>query len=122
MPDRLYHNPRCSKSREALALLRARGVEPQLVLYLETPPDAATIEALLAKLDAEPTALLREGEPEYAALGLGRRPLDAQAVAAAIAALPRLLQRPVFERDGRAVVGRPPERVLDLLGAGARRR
>ena len=115
MPTRLYHNPRCSKSREALALLRARGIEPELVLYLETPPGREELSALLAMLADDPGTLLREGEPEYAALGLGGQVLDADAVAGAIAAHPRLLQRPVFEHGGRAVVGRPPERVLDLL-------
>ena len=115
MPTRLYHNPRCSKSREALALLRARAVEPELVLYLDTPLDRVAVRALIDKLADEPRALLRDGEAEFAALGLGARELDADGVAEAIAAHPRLLQRPVFELGGCAVIGRPPERVLELL-------
>ena len=117
MQCRLFHNPRCSKSREALALLRARGIEPELVPYLDSPPDRDTLLALLGKLDGEPRTLLREAEPEFAALALAARELTGDAVADAIATHPRLLQRPVFECGDRAVVARPPERVLELLPA-----
>ncbi|WP_411831875.1 arsenate reductase (glutaredoxin) [Pseudoxanthomonas mexicana] len=110
-----YHNPRCSKSREALALLAARGVQPHLVAYLEQPPDTGELRALLALLDLPARALLRTGEPEYAALGLDDAALDEDALIAAMAAHPRLIERPIFVRRGRAVIGRPPERVLDLL-------
>ena len=112
---RLYHNTRCSKSRAALDLLQARGIEPELVYYLETPPDEAHIRSLLRMLGLPARALLRTGEPEFAALGLGDAVLDDDALVAAMAAHPNLIERPVFVHGGRAVVGRPPERVLELL-------
>ncbi|WP_149193967.1 arsenate reductase (glutaredoxin) [Luteimonas suaedae] len=112
----LYHNPRCSKSRSALALLQARGVEPRIVPYLEQPPDAAALQALLRQLDLRPRALLRTGEAEYVELGLADPALDEDAIIAAMAAHPRLIERPIFVHGDRAVIGRPPERVLELLG------
>ncbi|RDZ28336.1 arsenate reductase (glutaredoxin) [Lysobacter silvisoli] len=112
---RLYHNPGCSKSRGALELLRERGLEPELVSYLDTPPDAAELRALLRLLDLPARALLRSGEPEYAQLGLDDPALDEAALIAAMAAHPRLIERPIFIHGDRAVVGRPPERVLELL-------
>lgn len=112
---RLFHNTRCSKSRGALELLRERGIEPELVFYLDTPPDAAQLRELLGLLGLPARALLRTGEPEYAALGLADASLGDDALIAAMAAHPRLIERPVFEHGGRAVVARPPERVLELL-------
>lgn len=111
----LYHNPRCSKSRQALELLEARGAAPVVVRYLETPPDAATLRELLRALGLPARALLRTGEEEYAALGLANPALDDEALIAAMVAHPRLIERPVAVRDGRAVIGRPPETVLELL-------
>jgi len=110
----LFHNARCSKSRQALALLEARGIEPEVVEYLKKPPSAAAVEALLAKLGGPPSALLRRSEAEYAALGLSPAS-SAREVAEAIAAHPILLERPVLVVGDRAVIGRPPERVLELL-------
>ena len=112
---RLYHNSRCSKSRAALDLLQARGIEPDLVYYLETPPDEAQIRSLLRMLGLPARSLLRAGEPEFAELGLGDPSLGEDALVAAMAAHPKLIERPVFVRGGRAVIGRPPERVLELL-------
>lgn len=109
------HNPRCSKSREALALLQSRGVQPQVVLYLETPLDAAAISQLLVALDIPARELLRRGEEEFARLGLGDPALGEDVLIQAMAAHPRLIERPVYVRGGRAVIGRPPERVLELL-------
>ncbi|MEI2455630.1 arsenate reductase (glutaredoxin) [Lysobacter firmicutimachus] len=114
-PTRLYHNPRCSKSRGALELLRERGLEPALVTYLDSPPDAAQLRALLGLLGLSARELLRSGEDEYRELGLGNPSLDDAALIAAMAAHPRLIERPIFVHAGRAVVGRPPERVLELL-------
>lgn len=111
----LYHNPRCSKSRQALELLEARGETPVVVRYLETPPDATTLRRLLQALGLPARALLRSGEEEYTTLGLDNPGLDEEALIAAMVAHPRLIERPVAIRDGRAVVGRPPERVLELL-------
>lgn len=116
-PTRLFHNARCSKSRAALELLRARGIEPELVFYLETPPDAAQLRELLAMLGVPARALLRTGEPEYAELGLDDPQVGDARLIAAMAAHPRLIERPVFMHGGRAVIGRPPERVLELLDA-----
>lgn len=111
----IYHNPRCSKSRQALELLEARGLRPVVVRYLETPPDAATLRSLLQALGLPARALLRTGEEEYQALGLADPALDDAALIAAMVAHPRLIERPVVVNATRAVIGRPPEKVLELL-------
>jgi arsenate reductase len=111
----LYHNPRCSKSRAALELLRNHGVEPALVLYLETPPDRQALGDIKRALGIPARQMLRTGEPEYAQLNLDDHNLDDEQLLDAIAEHPRLLERPVAVSQGRAVIGRPPERVLELL-------
>jgi arsenate reductase len=111
----LYHNTRCSKSRGALELLQARGITPELVYYLETPPDADQLRALLGLLGLSARDLLRSGESEFADLGLGDAALHEDALIAAMVAHPGLIERPIFVHGNRAVIGRPPERVLDLL-------
>lgn len=113
---KLLHNPRCSKSRQALQLLRDRGVEPELVLYLGSPPDAATLDALCRSLGVEPTAILRFKEERAKALGLAAS--DARSRKEWLQLLvdnPVLLERPIAVDGQRAVVGRPPEQVLSLL-------
>ncbi|MDO4710015.1 MAG: arsenate reductase (glutaredoxin), partial [Pseudomonadota bacterium] len=110
---RYYHNPRCSKSRQALALLHERGIEPELVAYLDTPPDACALRKLLDKLGMTPRQLLRTGEDAYKAHGLDNPALDDEAIIAAMLESPILIERPIFETSDQAVVGRPPERVLD---------
>jgi arsenate reductase len=112
---RLYHNPRCSKSRGALELLHERGIEPRVIAYLETPPTADEIRELLRKLALPARALLRTGEDEYAALGLSDPARTDDEMIAAMVAHPRLIERPIFVRGDRAVIGRPPENVLSLL-------
>ncbi|HZX77802.1 arsenate reductase (glutaredoxin) [Lysobacter sp.] len=112
---RLYHNPRCSKSRGALELLRGRGIEPVVIEYLQTPPTAAELRQLLALLQQPARALLRTGEDEYVQLGLADESLDDEQLIAAMSAHPRLIERPIFVHGGRAVIGRPPERVYELL-------
>lgn len=112
---KLYHNTRCSKSRGALELLEARGMSPEVVYYLETPPSPAELRELLRMLGVGARGLLRTGEAEYAALGLNDPSLGEDALIAAMAAHPKLIERPVFVHGGRAVIGRPPEKVLDLL-------
>jgi arsenate reductase len=112
---RIYHNPRCSKSRETLALLRERGVEPDVVEYLKTPPDVKSLEQLLQKLKLPATALVRSKEAAYAEAGLSANSTPKQLLAA-IAAHPVLLERPIVEVGQRAAIGRPPENVLPLLG------
>ena len=112
----LYHNPRCSKSRAALALLREAGIEPLLIDYLGHPPSLQDLAHLTECLGLAPRALLRTGEDEYRPLGLGDPDVTDTAILEAIHRHPRLLERPIAIRDdGRAVIGRPPERVLELL-------
>jgi arsenate reductase len=111
----LYHNPRCSKSRGALELLEARGLTPQVVRYLETPPSAAELRELLSKLGIGARALLRSGEDEYKELGLADTSLSDEQLIAAMAAHPKLIERPILVAGKRAVIGRPPEKVLELL-------
>jgi arsenate reductase (glutaredoxin) len=111
----LWHNPRCSKSRAALALLRERGIEPGVIEYLKQPPHHAEIERVAASLDVPLKAMLRSDEPEYTELGLDERGVSDAALIAAMAGHPRLIQRPILIRGDRAVIGRPPEAVLELL-------
>ena len=111
----LYHNPRCSKSRGALELLEARGLTPTVVRYLETPLDAAQLKALLAKLGLSARQLLRTGEEEYKALNLADASLSEAQLIAAIAAHPKLMERPILETADKAIIGRPPENVLEIL-------
>jgi len=110
-----YHHPRCSKSRQALALLHERGITPVIVPYLDAPPDAQTLRRLLGQLGLPARALLRTGEEAYRVLGLEDPALDEAALIDAMAAHPRLIERPIFIHGERAVIARPPERVLDLL-------
>lgn len=111
----IYHNPRCSKSREALALLRDRGLEPDVVLYLDTPPDAAGLKTLLRQLGLPARALLRTKEEEYQALGLNNPALSDDALIAAMMQHPRLIERPIVVHQDRAVIARPAEKALELL-------
>jgi len=111
----IYHNPRCSKSRATLEWLVARGFAPRIVHYLETPPSPAELERLLTLLGLEPRDVLRKEEHEYSDLGLADSKLTRRALIAAIAAHPRLLQRPIVVVDGKAAIGRPPEAVLAIL-------
>lgn len=112
---RLYHNPRCSKSRGALELLQERGIQPHIVPYLETPPSADELRDVLRMLGLPARALLRTGEDAFAELDLSRPELDEDALINAMVAHPRLIERPIFVHEGRAVLGRPPEKVLELL-------
>ena len=111
----LYHNPRCSKSRGALELLEARGLTPNVVRYLENPLNAAQIKALLGKLGISVRQLLRTGEDEYKMLQLADDSLSEAQLIAAIAEHPKLMERPILEADDKAVIGRPPENILELL-------
>lgn len=111
----IYHNPRCSKSRQALQLLQERGIEPEVVLYLQQPPEPGQLRALLAKLGCGARALLRTGEDAYRELGLADAALGEAALIDAMCAHPQLIERPLVVRGERAVVGRPPEKVLELL-------
>ncbi len=111
----LYHNPRCSKSRAALQLLEERDLQPVVVHYLDTPPSAAQLREVLEKLGLPPRGLLRSGEVEYRELGLANQALSDEQLIAAMAAHPRLIERPILIAGDRAVIGRPPENILELL-------
>ena len=111
----LYHNPRCSKSRGALELLEARGLTPNVVRYLENPLNTAQIKALLGKLGISARQLLRTGEDEYKMLQLADDSLSEDQLIAAIAEHPKLMERPILEVGAKAVIGRPPENILELL-------
>lgn len=110
----IYHNPRCSKSRNTLALLEENGVTPKVVLYLETPPGAGEIKELLKKLGMRAGELVRRGEDDYKVAGLDRDSSDAEIIRA-MARYPKLIERPIVVKGSRAVLGRPPENVLALL-------
>ena len=111
----LYHNPRCSKSRSALQLLEDRGLTPTIVRYLETPLKADQLQELLGQLGISARQLLRTGEDEYKTLALTDSSLSEAQLIAAIAAHPKLMERPILEVGDKAVIGRPPENILELL-------
>lgn len=111
----IYHNPRCSKSRQTLQLLQAHGVEPDVVLYLEQTPDKKQLRELLKKLGIGARELLRRGEDEYRQLGLDDAALSEDALIDAMVGHPKLIERPIVVKGARAVLGRPPENVLALL-------
>jgi len=113
MRAKIYHNPRCSKSRAALSLLKDKGVDVEVVEYLETPPSKAALQQLLQKLAAPAISLVRTDEPEFRPYA--SRALGDDELLDVLVTHPRLLQRPIVEVGARARIGRPPERVLDLL-------
>lgn len=112
----IWHNPRCGKSRDTLALLRAHGVEPEIREYLKAPPSRAEVEALLDALGGEPRALVRPEEPPFKESGLKAAALTRKDVVGLVAAHPITLQRPVVVVGKRAAIGRPPDAVLPLIG------
>jgi arsenate reductase len=114
MQAKIYHNPRCSKSRATLALLEERGVDPEVVEYLKTPPTADELRELLAKLGLKARDVIRKGEPEFKESGVS---LDApeDRLIELMAAHPILIERPIVVVGRRARLGRPPEQVLELF-------
>ena len=111
----IYHNPRCSKSRQALQLLRERGIEPEIVEYLKTPPSADEIDVVLTKLGLEPRAVMRAKEDAYREAGMGNESLTRNALIDLMAANPIVIERPIVVNGSRAALGRPPENVLSVL-------
>ena len=111
----IYHNPRCSKSRQTLALLQDRGVEPVVIEYLKSPPDAATLKKILSQLGMQPRELLRKKESAYKDKGLDRPGLSDDELITAMITDPVLIERPIVIANGRAAIGRPPEKVLEIL-------
>ncbi|MFQ9623056.1 MAG: arsenate reductase (glutaredoxin) [Enterobacteriaceae bacterium] len=113
---KIYHNPRCSKSRDTLSLLKANGIDPEVVLYLETPPDAATLRQLLKMLGmASASELMRQKEDLYKSLELADPQLSEEALIQAIVDNPKLMERPIVVSHGQARIGRPPEQVLEIV-------
>jgi arsenate reductase (glutaredoxin) len=111
----IYHNPRCSKSRETLALLEHAGATPRIVEYLKTPPTAAELKAIVAKLGIEPEQLVRKGEDVYKTSYAGKTLTAAQWIDAMVKH-PVLIERPIVIKGKQAILGRPPENVKKLLG------
>lgn len=111
----LYHNPRCSKSRSALQLLEERGLTPHIVRYLETPLGPEQLRKLLSQLDISARQLLRSGEDEYKTLGLQDTQLTEAQLIAAMVSHPKLIERPILVAGDKAVIGRPPEKILEIL-------
>lgn len=115
MKTTIYHNPRCSKSRQTLALLRERGVEPEIIEYLKNPPDREQLSNLLALLKLEPRALMRRQEAAYKERKLDDPGLSREQLIAAMVECPILIERPIVLANGKAALGRPPENALGIL-------
>lgn len=111
----IYHNPRCSKSRQTMALLVERGIQAQVIEYLKTPPSTSELATILGLLEIEPRDLMRKGEPPYKALNLADPKLNRAQLIAAMADNPILIERPIVLANGKAALGRPPEAVLEIL-------
>ncbi|MGQ0656517.1 MAG: arsenate reductase (glutaredoxin) [Chromatiales bacterium] len=111
----IYHNPRCTKSRATLELLRSKGIEPQIIEYLRTPPGKATLNTLLKQLGLKPRELLRTKEEAYKKAGLDKPGVTDERIIAAMERHPILIERPIVVAHGKAVLGRPPENVLKIL-------
>src|SRR5699024_1237651 len=110
----MYHNPRCSKSRATLELLRERGIEPKVIKYLNEPPNAEQLDHILRLLKLEPRQLMRPTEAEYTQFNLADNSLSRKQQIEAMVEHPRLIQRPIVLANGKAALGRPPEAVLDI--------
>ena len=116
MTIQIYHNPRCSKSRETLSLLQQKGIEPEIILYLESPPTPETLKQLLSAAGfSDPRQLMRRNEEIYKTLGLADKTLTDDQLLAAMASHPKLIERPLVVNGDRARLGRPPEQVLEIL-------
>ncbi|TCK17839.1 arsenate reductase [Thiogranum longum] len=111
----IFHNPRCSKSRQTLELLQQNGIEADVVEYLKTPPDADQLEHILTLLGLEPRQLMRSNESEYREQGMDNPELGRAQLIALMVQYPKVIQRPIVIKDGKAAIGRPPETVLEIL-------
>ena len=112
---RIYHNPRCSKSRKTLALIRERGIEPEVIEYLKEPPSQAELETIIQYLDCTANDLVRKKESLYGELGIASLGLGDKELVAVLIEHPRLIERPIVVGNGRAIIGRPPEKVAELF-------
>ncbi len=116
MNVKIYHNPRCSKSRQTLQILQERGIEPEVVKYLETPPSEKELRDIIRMLGLSSARdLMRKKEKEYKELGLDDPAKTEDELIRAMVEHPRLIERPIVIRDGKAALGRPPEKVIDIL-------
>ena len=111
----IYHNPRCSKSRQTLTLLQNKGIEPTVIEYLKETPNAAELKSVITKLGITPRALLRTKEADYKEQGLNDSSLSDDDIIKAMISYPRLIERPIVITDEQARIGRPPEQVLEIL-------
>lgn len=111
----IYHNPKCSKSRETLMLLERKGFSPRIVEYLKTPPTTAELDRILKLLGLEPRGLMRKNEAEYRDLGLDSDKLTRTQLIEAMVENPRLIERPIVLANGKAALGRPPTNVLEII-------
>lgn len=112
---RIYHNPRCSKSRQTLSMLEEKGITPEVILYMDKPPTASQLEQVIQQLGITARDLLRRGEDEYRELNLAETALTEAQLIGAMVAHPKLIERPIVVKGGKAVLGRPPENVLTLI-------
>ncbi|MDX2506296.1 MAG: arsenate reductase (glutaredoxin) [Gammaproteobacteria bacterium] len=121
MSTKIYHNPRCSKSRQTLQLLRDNNVEPEIIEYLKTPPSADELQAILKSLDMKPRDLMRKKEAEYKENNLSDPALSDEQLIAAMIAHPKLIERPIVvttdtkTADNKYALGRPPESILEII-------
>ncbi|MCA8994032.1 MAG: arsenate reductase (glutaredoxin) [Planctomycetaceae bacterium] len=115
MSVRIYHNPRCSKSRQTLKLIEDSGIQPEVILYLDRPPSTRELEGLLKKLGMAPKELMRKGEDVYKELGLAKKELTKKEAIQLLHEHPKLIERPIVVKGDNAILGRPPENVLGLL-------
>jgi len=111
---KIYHNPRCAKSRQTLALLQENGVEPEIVLYLKTTPTVEALKSLVSKLGIRPLQLIRKGEPAWKE-NFKEKDLSDDEILSAMVAYPKLIERPIVVKGQKAVLGRPPENVLEFI-------
>lgn len=112
---KIYHNPRCSKSRQTLALIEESGNQPQVIEYLKSPPTAEELDSILKKLNREPQELMRKGEKIYRELNLAEQEMSREEAIAVMVEHPKLIERPIVIKGRKAVLGRPPENVNELL-------
>lgn len=115
MTTRIFHNPRCSKSRQTMQLLEQHNITPEVVEYLKTPPTKEELEKILKMLKIEPRELMRTKEKEYKELGLADQSLSRNELIEAMVEHPKLIERPIVITDGKAAIGRPPEKVLEII-------
>tara|TARA_Y100000746_G_C15434905_1_gene420208 strand:- start:1134 stop:1484 length:351 start_codon:yes stop_codon:yes gene_type:complete len=112
---KIYHNPRCSKSREALKLIKDKGIDPEIIDYLKLVPSEDDIREILNKLDIDPIEIVRKGEQAYKDQTKSKRPLNDHEIIRMLHAYPKTIERPIIIKNNKAIIARPPEKVLDFI-------